>query len=73
MKFQYRKVNYERINILRPNRGLQDRPPNGKSRSSPQLLHLFISGTLSTCDTHRHQTSVRPKEPSEFAQDKDTI
>ena len=61
------------INILRPDRGLQDRPPNGKPRSSPQLSHLLISGTPNTCDTHRLQTSVRTKEPSEFLQDKDTL
>ena len=61
------------IHILRPKRGLHDRPPNGKSRSSPQLSHLLISGAPSICDTHRHQTSVRPKESSEFVRDKDTI
>ena len=59
--------------ILRPDSGLHDRPPKVNPIAHPKLLHLLIYGATSTCDTHRYQTSVRPKEPSEFVQDKDTI
>ena len=66
---QYWKGNYKGIIILRPDNGLKDRPPNVVLIAHPESLHLLFHSATSTCDIHRHQASVKPKEPSEFAQD----
>ena len=46
VQFQIRKINYNRINILRPDRGLQDRAPNVNLVAHPNSHTCLLTAPL---------------------------